>query len=82
MLVIQPSNEFKNSLNSSVRSEFDFTDEFENFPNYSTIMENLGTFGELTHRQINLLACYTEWCLLHPTVKNAMKTIFPEFSYI
>jgi hypothetical protein len=81
MIVLQPSLEFNALLPQEVRNEIAPGKLLANFPNYLTLFQNKlplkdAGIAQLTKRQVNLLASYTEWCLGHPTVQSQMADMY------
>jgi hypothetical protein len=81
MIVLQPSTEFFNLLPQDVQNEIAPGKSLANFPNYLTLFQNKlplkdAGIAQLTKRQVNLLASYTEWCMGHPTVQSQMADMY------
>jgi len=84
-ILLQPSSIFNNQLSPDIQKEItrisisssEKQGEFNNFPNYSTLLQNpnMGILS-LTLPQINILSTYTDWCLNYPELKNHIDQMF------
>jgi hypothetical protein len=64
VISLQPSTNYNALLPSNITNTFsDKNGPFPNFPNYSTIDEDIAKLIQLTKPQINLLQCYTYWSI-------------------
>jgi hypothetical protein len=78
-ILLQPSTRFLNELPPPIRNSIieenkiginSLKFKFANFPGYSTVLPNLYTgMIQLTNTQVNLLSTFTEWCMLHPSLR-------------
>jgi hypothetical protein len=74
LLVLQPSTQFLNTLAPEILKEIN-GGSLNNFPNYKTVFQNNAGM-ELTRRQVNLLASYTEWCMSHYDVQTELADLY------
>jgi hypothetical protein len=79
VIVVQTSSIYNNLLPKSITDMFsDLSGPFPNFPNYPMIDSKLNLLISLKKHQINLLDSYVEWCVLYPSLKNNIISMYTE----
>lgn len=79
VIVVQTSSIYNNLLPKSITDTFsNLSGPFPNFPNYPMIDKTFNLLISLKKHQINLLSSYVEWCVLYPTLKNIIISMYTE----
>jgi hypothetical protein len=73
VILLQPSTIYNSLIPKEISQTFsDLSGPFPNFPNYPLLYTNKAEVINLTKEQINLLHCYTEWCITNTELKDVI----------